>query len=365
MGAIDTRFALMLAMVNGVGPARYKSITDHFKTYDELLAKSSPGVFSEIGLNDSRVSGMMRFDRWEKVDDILAKAELLGIDIICLGQDGYPEELANIYSPPVVLYLKGQSEAISRPAVAVVGSRTPTPYGREMTQRIVADLASRGFTIISGLAWGIDAEAHRAALDAGGRTAAVFGSGIDIVYPADHRELAERMLEQGFWVSEFPFGTKPEKFNFPRRNRIISGLAQAVVVVEAGAKSGALVTAHLAAEQGKDVFAVPGRADNPMSSGTISLIKEGAAIATSAEDILAALGWQISKNVTAQAAPPVQVKLEPDEQKVCDLVSKGPAQFDELVRDLELPSSRISSILLKLELAGVVVRRPGNYISRA
>jgi DNA processing protein len=221
--------------------------------------------------------------------------------------------------------------------------------------------------IISGMAWGIDAEAHRAAIDVGGITSAIFGCGIDIIYPGTHRDLAHKILQNGFWLSEFPFGTQPERHNFPRRNRIISGLSQAVVIVEAAAKSGALVTANLAIEQGRDVFAVPGQVDNPMSGGTINLLKQGASVATSAEDILESLGWEISQQIkqTEKKHKPITIKLEPDEQKVCDFIGKGPAHFDELVRKLGYPPAKVSAILLKLELSGLAVRRPGNYVTRA
>jgi DNA processing protein len=218
--------------------------------------------------------------------------------------------------------------------------------------------------IVSGLAWGIDSEAHQAAIDAGGATVAVFGSGIDIVYPKEHRKLANDIQNNGCLLSEFPFGTLPERHNFPRRNRLISGLSQAVVIIEAAEKSGALVTANLALEQGRDVFAVPGQADNPKSSGAINLIKQGAAVATSHEDILESLGWSIDKEIKEETQP-VNINLEPDEQKVCDLVGKGPAHVDELIRNLGLSTSKISTILLKLELAGIVVRRPGNFVARA
>jgi len=247
--------------------------------------------------------------------------------------------LTNIYAPPIALYLKGDIQSLSKPAVAVVGSRTPTSYGRSMTRKIVNGLACRGLTIISGLAWGIDAEAHRTALEIGGITGAVFGSGLDIIYPGEHRDLAAKIADNGFLLSEFPFGIKPEKHNFPRRNRIISGLSQAVVVIEAAVRSGALVTANLALEQGRE----------------------------SADDILESLGWEISQPAKENniEMKPVNIDLDPDEQKVCDIAGKGPVHFDELVRGMGYSSSRISAILLKLELAGLVVRRPGNYVARA
>lgn len=366
MPDLDLKFALMLSLIDGIGPAKYSKLIKQFRNYDEFLANSVPDIYYECGLNDKQISCLIKFDRWQAVDDIIKKAAELNVAIKCLGQSDYPEDLENIYSPPTVMFIKGNLQALSQPAVAIVGSRTPTDYGREMTRKITSELAARGLLIISGLATGIDAEAHRAALNTGGATAAIFGSGLDIIYPSSHRDLAGKILEKGFWLSEFQFGTIPEKYNFPRRNRLISGLSRAVVVVEAAAKSGALVTAQLAADQGKDVFAVPGRADSPRSEGTLDLLKQGAAVATSAGDILEALGWGDARKprLTDVTPAPIEINLEPDEQKVCDMVGKGQTHFDELVRDLGLPSAKISAILLKLELAGLIIRRPGNYVAR-
>ncbi|OQX91858.1 MAG: DNA protecting protein DprA [candidate division Zixibacteria bacterium 4484_95] len=364
---VDTRFALMLSMVNGVGPIKYQQVINHFQDFDQFAGNDDTGIFENCGLNEKQVSSMLNFSRWNEIDEILQKAARFDVKVICLGQKNYPERLLNIYSPPLILYLKGALELLSKPSVAIVGSRTPTEYGRAMTRKIAGGLASRGLVIISGMAWGIDCEAHKAAIDNGGITAAVFGCGIDIIYPRGHRNLASKILEKGFLLSEFPFGTKPEKHNFPRRNRIISGLVEAVVVVEAAEKSGALVTAGLAVDQGKEVFAVPGRADNLKSHGTINLLKEGAAVATSPEDILGSLGWEISPVVgkSGISTEQIAIDLDPNEQKICDLVGAGPAHFDELVRKLGFQPSKISAIVLKLELAGLVVRRPGNYIARA
>jgi len=367
LGKVDTRFALMLSIVDGIGPVKYGKLIQNYQSYDSVVSGAEPEVFKNCGLNEKQISAILSFDRWDEVDQIINQAEKMGIALLCYGQDNYPEQLTNIYAPPIALYLKGDIQSLSKPAVAVVGSRTPTSYGRSMTRKIVNGLACRGLTIISGLAWGIDAEAHRTALEIGGITGAVFGSGLDIIYPGEHRDLAAKIADNGFLLSEFPFGIKPEKHNFPRRNRIISGLSQAVVVIEAAARSGALVTANLALEQGRDVFAVPGQADNPKSSGTINLIKQGAAVATSADDILESLGWEISQPAKENniEMKPVNIDLDPDEQKVCDIAGKGPVHFDELVRGMGYSSSRISAILLKLELAGLVVRRPGNYVARA
>ncbi len=364
---IDTRFGLMLSSINGIGPVKYKNIIERYSSYKELAHESNYQNLYDCGLSDKLISKLLDFSYWHKIDEIIIKAQKDNISIICLGQKSYPEILTHIYSPPAVLYVKGNIDMLNRPAVAIVGSRTPTAYGRSMASKIASELAASGLVIISGLATGIDSEAHKATLEIGGYTGAIFGNGIDIIYPAENRDLAEKITQSGFCLSEFPLGTIPDRHNFPRRNRIISGMSLAVLVVEAASRSGALVTANIANEQGKDVFAVPGAADNPKSDGTISLIKQGAFVATSAEDILQNLGWETSirSKLSEKEEKPININLEPDEQRVCDMITSGPLHFDELVRNLNLPSPQLSAILLKLELAGLVVRRPGNYLARA
>ena len=367
MVEVDTKFALLLSLVNGIGPAKYQKLTEHFHDYESFAANSDMEIFKQCGLSSQQVEYILKFRYGDKADRIQKQAAELGVGIICLGQAAYPEKLKNIYGPPIVLYIKGRKENLGRPAVAVVGSRKATPYGLSMTRKIAGDLARSGLSIISGLALGIDAEAHKAALEAGGITAAVFGCGLDIIYPGKNRELAEQILEHGFWLSEFPFGTPPDKFNFPRRNRIISGLSSGVLVVEAAEKSGALVTAELAVEQGRDVFAVPGQADKTMSRGAINLLKQGAAPVTDADDILESLGWEVTQKLpeTGQKVNMPNIDLNERERKICDFISEGAVHFDELVRSLGFAPPEVSSILLKLELTGVIARRPGNFIARA
>jgi DNA processing protein len=361
LNKIDKKFALALSLIDGIGPVKYQKIIGRCRDYEEFLAGDDAEYWNSEGISDKLILSIRNFNKWNKVEEIQKRAEAENVKIIALGDPEYPETLSQIYLPPIILYIKGDFELLGRPAVAVVGSRTPTKYGREMARKIAGGLASRGMLVISGMAWGIDAEAHHAALENKGKTAAIFGSGIDVIYPSQHKELAAQIQGSGYLLSEFGFGTLPDKFNFPRRNRIISGLARAVVVVEAAEKSGALVTADLAAEQGKDVFAVPGQVDNPKSQGTLNLLKQGASLATKAEDILESLGWEIS---TVSPKKP-DIVLEPDEQKICDMVGSNPTHFDELVRRLGFNPSKLAAMILKLELAGVIVRRPGNFVARA
>lgn len=361
MAKVDQKFALALSLIDGIGPVKYQKIIERCRNHAEFLAFGDSEYWNSAGISDKQVASIRNFDRWHKVEEIQKQAAAQNVSIIILGDDEYPESLSQIYAPPITLFIKGNPGLLGRPAVAVVGSRTPTSYGREMAKKISGGLASRGMLIISGMAWGIDAEAHQAALECGGNTGAIFGCGIDVIYPSQHKELAAKIQNSGYLLSEFGFGTLPDKFNFPRRNRIISGLARAVVVVEAAEKSGALVTADLAAEQGKEVFAVPGQADSPKSQGTLNLLKQGAALAIKPEDILESLGWETA----AETPKKPNVTLEPDEQKICDVVGNNPTHFDELVRRLGFGPSKLAAMILKLELAGVVVRRPGNFVARA
>lgn len=362
MTEVDKKFALMLCSIAGVGDIKAGRILRYFKNHDQFCSAIDDSMMAECGITEKIKNAIIGFKEWQKIETEIARVESLEGKIVCLGDSSYPEILTHISSPPPIIFVKGEPAVLGRPAVAIVGTRTPTPYGRQMTERISAGLAARGMVIVSGLAWGIDTEAHKAALGAGGVTVAVFGSGLDIIYPPENKELARRIADRGCIVSEFPLGTPPEKFNFPRRNRIISGLSRAVVVVEAAAKSGALVTADLALDQGREVFAVPGPADSTFSAGTINLLKKGAAAVTCAEDILDALGWQTDKQAEAKVAA---INLDAEEQKLCDIVGMGPTHFDELVRRLGASPSRISAVLLKLELAGLICRRPGNYVARA
>jgi DNA processing protein len=286
-----------------------------------------------------------------------------GANFVAVTESAYPSKLKNIPDPPPFLYYQGSLDIFERPSLAVVGSRRPTDYGIRMTSRIVSELASTGVVIISGLAYGIDAAAHQAALESGGQTAAVFGCGLDIVYPAGHKALAQRIEQSGCLLSEFPEGTRPERFNFPVRNRIVAGLSDGVLVVEAGIKSGALVTAGIALEQGKDVLAMPGSVEAEQSLGPNNLIKQGAIAVTSAEDIFANFGWHRS-DPAVRPAPDLS-RLSKEELSMFSLLSVQPIHLDELSRRIALGPGKIAEALLNLELKGLIMRKPGNYVVKA
>ncbi len=273
----------------------------------------------------------------------------IGARLISLFDEDYPIRLRDIADPPPVLFVLGRMLGADEPAIAVVGTRRATSYGRQAVDRIVSDLASAGVAIVSGLARGIDAAAHQSTLSAGGRTIAVLGSGLDRVYPSEHRGLAQQITRDGAVVTEFPLGTAPDAMNFPRRNRIISGLAQGTLVVEADLESGALITVDFALEQGRDVYAVPGSIFSPTSRGTISLIKEGAKPVSSAEDILEELNIEFTQ---AALAPSPEPDTD-EESRLLALLTADPAHIDDIGRASGLPMPVVSATLAIMELKGL------------
>lgn len=286
-----------------------------------------------------------------------------GVTMVILGEDGYPSLLREISNPPPVLFLRGSVLPADSTAVAVVGSRRPTLAGLEMARTLAGDLGRAGFTIVSGLARGIDTAAHRGALDAGGRTIAVLGSGIDRVYPPDNVGLAEAIAAQGAVVTEFMPGCLPVKGNFPRRNRVISGLALGTVVIEAGEKSGALITATCALDENRTVFAVPGAPGYAKSKGANKLIKEGAKLVESAGDVLEDLAPEIGLERT-QMRLRLLPRLSEAEGRVVGLLSDSPLHVDEVSRHLGMQSGAVLCVLLSLETKGLVRSLPGKFYVR-
>jgi DNA processing protein len=275
----------------------------------------------------------------------------------------YPEALAGIYDPPLSLYVRGALQQGDRHAMAIVGTRRGTHYGRDTAKRLAGGLARAGYTVVSGLARGIDTVAHQGALEAKGRTLAVIGSGMDHLYPPDNAELADRIAEQGAVISEFPLVRRPDRTTFPMRNRIISGLSKGIVVVEAGQRSGALITADAALEQGRDVFAVPGRIDNRYADGPNALIRKGAVLVRGVEDILQECGTLWGGALAKAAAAPRELcRLNEEERSLLGLLEHGEQGVDELIRRSGLGASRVSAVLLALEMKRVIRMLPGRVV---
>jgi DNA processing protein len=286
-----------------------------------------------------------------------------GVRLLALGQPGYPPQLTEIDTPPHLLYLRGGLEPQDLKAVAIVGSRQCTAYGRRVAERLAGDLARAGYTVVSGLARGIDAAAHRGALQARGRTLAVLAGGLSRIYPPEHKELAAEVTTQGALLSESAMEMEPMAGLFPARNRLISGLSRGVVLVEAAERSGALITAVHAAEQGRTVFAVPGPIDSPASAGTNALLREGAILVRGAADILEELEGVATPAATPQPAP-APSGLDETQQRIWDALAGGPRHLDDLAEQLRLTVPQITGVLLMLEMKKAVRRLPGNQYER-
>jgi DNA processing protein len=301
------------------------------------------------------------------VDAELERLADVGGRLLVAGAPGYPAHLGRIHDPPPVLYALGEAPAEERRVIALVGSRRATPYGTATAARLARELAAAGFVVASGMARGIDAAAHQGAMAGGGRTVAVLGCGVDVMYPPEMRALKDRLKAHGGVLSELPLGAPPDPHHFPVRNRIISGMSLGVLVIEATAESGSLITARLALEQGREVFAVPGNVGAPTSAGTNRLIKAGATLVETAEDILEHLAPQVGPAPPRPAArSSIAVDLTDDESRVVDLLSWEPSHVDELTARSRLAPGRLAEVLLGLELKGVARQVPGHcYVRHA
>jgi DNA processing protein len=293
------------------------------------------------------------------------RARALGIAILTLDDQDYPERLRLIPDPPRVLYRLGALLPQDGAGIAVIGARAATAYGRTVAERLGRDLAAAGVTVVSGLARGIDGCAHRGALAGGGRTVAVLGTGLDRVYPPEHERLAAAVAASGALLSEFPLGSEPEPWHFPLRNRVISGLARGVVVVEAAARSGALGTADMALEQGREVFAIPGPITSPTSAGTNRLIRQGAGLVEGARDVIESFPDLAARLSAADAEPAALAGLSDPERRLLRAIGSAPLPIDDIIRVSPAPAAATAALLTALELKGLVRQHPGKIFARA
>jgi DNA processing protein len=313
-----------------------------------------------------RVAKEIRKGPMEKaVEKELYLLKEVGGKIVTLKDSAYPKRLRDIYDPPPLLYVRGELKEEDEFAISIVGSRKTSPYGRGMTERMSQELARHGITIVSGMARGIDSLAHWGALSGGGRTIAVLGCGVDVIYPSENRNLFTKIMDHGAVLSEFPMGSPPEGGHFPKRNRIISGLSIGVVVVQASAESGSLITAGFALEQGREVFAVPGNVGAEGSRGTHQLIKEGAKLVESSEDILEEIlpQWRRERETTQKVGGPER-DLTGEERILYERLGETPSHIDVLIRESQFDPGKVSSLLLNLELKGLVSQWPGKCFSK-
>jgi DNA processing protein len=364
---------IALNMVDGVGPIRVRALLDRFAEPQAILAASKSDLMQVEGVGEEVARSVTSWREQVDLDAELQRIETGSVRVVTRDDAEYPKNLREVYDPPIVLYVKGEMSGRDALAIAIVGSRRTTLYGQEMARKLAFQLARVGVTIVSGLARGIDTAAHHGALQAKGRTVAVIGCGIDIVYPTENTKLADEIVEKGgAVVTEFPFGVKPDKQNFPMRNRIISGWSLGTVVVEANLKSGALITANQAAEQGRQVFAVPGRADSILSRGTNKLIKDGAKLTEDAEDILGEFEYLLPKRAMEgpgeAAADRVgtepALKLSETEEKVIAHLGQEEMAIDDIIRASGLTTACVSATLLSLEMKRLVRQLPGKQYVR-
>ncbi len=352
-------FWVGFSKVAGIGPARLRLLLDYYG-HIQTAWQANPGELRAIGLDRRSVENLVKVRSTLDLEAEVSALERLGVAVLTWESPAYPELLKTIADPPATLYIRGQLAPADEWAVAVVGTRRATVYGKECTRLLVRGLVEAGITVISGLAYGIDTEAHQTALKAGGRSLAVLGCGVDIFYPPENRKLAQAIIENGALISEYPLGTSPDSGNFPRRNRIISGLSRGVVLVEGTIQSGARITTDYALEQGREVFAVPGSILHKSSSGPNFLIQNGAKLVTQVNDILEELNLTM---VVQQAEARAIIPDNAVEATLLQALSTEPVHIDELGQATGLPAADIASTLTMMELKGMVRQVGGmNYV---
>ncbi|RKU12474.1 DNA-protecting protein DprA [Candidatus Poribacteria bacterium] len=389
MLSADTKSLIHLNLIPGIGNYTIRRLLAAFGSAEKSIAATSEELAQIDGLTPDVRQQLIDGRSRAPLAQELQLIEQHQCHIVTISDESYPPLLKQIHDPPVLLYIIGKFPLQDTPSVAIVGSRSPTEYGKTTSQQLSYQLAERGITVVSGFARGIDTCVHRGALEAGGRTVAVFGCGLSIIYPETNRALAAEIIESGALISEFPMTMPPRGKNFPRRNRVISGLTLGTLVVEASERSGSLITAHHAAEQGREVFAVPGQIFSGRSRGTHSLINQGATLINSVDDLLDALPQDYTKvlggessKLTVQSPPSkrpdrvaspqsgakrsapapqpkTNLNLTPDEQVVLSAMDTDSVHIDEITRVTQLPIGKVSSLLVMLELKGIVQQLPG------
>jgi DNA processing protein len=360
--------ALRLAMVSGIGPRLTVALVERFGTATAVLS-AAPSELREVqGIGSKLSTAIARAPSRQDAEEEIERCRQAGISILTPQATGYPRLLREIHDPPAVLFVRGTIETHDALAVAIVGSRHATQYGVAQAERLAGSLARAGLTIVSGLARGVDAAAHRGALAAGGRTIAVLGSGLANIYPPEHVQLADEVAAGGALLTEAPPRTQPTSGAFPQRNRLISGLSLGVIVVEASVQSGALITARHATEQGRDIFAVPGRVDSRVSHGCHRLIRDGAKLVETADDVLEELGPLVEATSDAAGQSvhhPAELLLNELERQVLAAVSAEATTIDHVVATSGLPTPQVLATLSVLEMRHLVRRVSGNRVSRA
>ena len=360
---------ITLSMVGGVGSMLTQRLLDHFGDAESILAASADQLQAVEGIGPKIAKNISLANSLCNPEQLIAQCREHGISLIAKNDSRYPAMLRKIHDPPVFLFVKGEFRPSDDLSIAIVGTRNTTHYGRKQAERLAVELSQSGFTIVSGLARGIDGAAHRGALSVKGRTIAVLGGGLLNIFPSEHKQLAEEVIANGALVSEYVPDMEPQKGTFPQRNRIVSGLSLGVLIVEAPRKSGALITATLAAEQGRDIFAVPGPIDHESSRGCHKLLRDGAILVESADDVLEHLGPLIKpaqhpKHETAKIRHPAELQLNDTETKVLQLVAIAPTPIDTIIAGSGLLPHQVLATLGVLEMRRLVKRGEANTVAR-
>ena len=354
---------LRLLTIPGVGPRKAVDLIRVFKDLDSLFAANTRELMKVPGINEKLAAAIKQDPDEELIEGQQKLMQHFNVKLLPFWDDEYPEVLKEIYDPPVAIFYRGKKEILGLTGIAVVGTRNPTAYGLEVAEQISRDLARLGYSIISGAARGVDTVAHRTAMMVGGNTVAVLGNGLDRAYPSENKGMQDELAMRGLLVSEFLMGTKPDAVNFPRRNRIISGLSRGVVVVEAAEKSGSLITAYIALDQNREVFAVPGSIFNPQSVGTNRLIRQGARLVGDVEDIVNEIGERYRLGISLGQTE-LEISLDEEEQAVMAVLSDDARYIDSLAEELQMTTFSLLGILLKLEMKSLVRQLPGKHFIR-
>ncbi len=370
----DREAYIILNMISGVGPIRLSRLCEKFGSPSAVLSAKRNEISSVDGIGPTLAEEISKWRTQTDLDAELKLVDKAGVSIITRGDTGYPSRLAELPDAPLCLYVRGNADALNGNLIGIVGSRRITNYGRRMSDYLSSSAAYAGWTVVSGLAFGTDAVAHEAAMNAKGLTVAALGGGLARIFPQDHIPLARRIVESnGALISEFPMEFPPNKRSFPMRNRVISGLSLGTIVIEAGTTSGALITAKFALEQGRAVFAVPGEADNPQARGCNRLIKDGAKLVESFDDVLDDFEFlpgvvKKEERSSAQERGGVEkskedLKLDEDEAKILALLEEGERSADSLAIGSGIPAGRLLALLMKMEMKKIIVQNPGKIFS--
>jgi DNA processing protein len=356
---------IALTFIPGVGSVNSRLLLKHFGTAEDIFKARKSQLLAIPGIGEKTAASILKKDFFQDAEAELSFVEKYKIEVLFYDADNYPKRLKSCYDAPLLLYFKGNANLNNQRIVSIVGTRNATPYGKELTDLLVNDLKKHDVLVVSGLAYGIDAMAHKACLKQDISTVGVVGHGLDRIYPSQHRSLAEKMVRSGGLLTEFPSQTKPERENFPKRNRIVAGMADATIIVEASLTGGALITAELANSYNRDVFSFPGSVDREFSAGCNYLIKTNRAnLITSAKDLEYLLGWKTdasAEDLKKQLS--LRLNLSADEKKIVDvLLSDGQTGVDELALKTNLPQSKLAITVLGLEMQGIIITLPGkNY----